>query len=1166
MRVPLFLPFFVLSAYASPQILAKFTLGDKDLSSGAEDGLYRVSYDQLLQVFQAAGQQGQIIGLATKQLALMSSSLDSIPNAVLGPVRSPYGLGGLSPVGLEVRDHSAGGSGPANQTFDSGDTLVFYGQGTSFWKSVPATHPQAQLLPWNFYASPLSFERSYYLAISSNSALSRQVIGPLSGSSGELLSLRRFEKDSLLKDLYYKNSGNPIYDDHESGDEFFWLWQDESQSSVRLWSHLERGNSSAAILDKSPQKAWVDLGFYPDRKRVSGAAPSYEKYIFDSLTRAERYKSISARALVNQSPWSGEVRSLNGWVGEVTSLKAGSNQLDFEFQPNKWEMRFNGLSLAWTGAFDASSGSSNAYYPREQSGLVQYALTVPAKSQILRIDDGEWLGTSITPQGSGFADTVVPNRHWVVVNDSMRTPRISIVQRPAGVVVDLEKGFSNRAENPQNLMICPEYALAECLEYRNYRENQASHSTSVAVVAAEDLYASYQGGQISAGAIREFLRYASSTWASQLRSVTLVGDGHVDQRSVTGKWADVSMPVYSREAMASDDYFAVLDSGAVLRGYSILSADNRPQLALGRIPVQKVGQLKEYLNKVIEFEQSSPGAWGNQLTLLADDAWQSGSHDGIRHLDQSEKLSSLIVENAPWARLQKIYLEDYAADAAGKKFAANRDLVRALSDGRYMVNYFGHGGANVLSDEGLFDHSSLANLGLKPVHSIFTAFSCLVGRFESPQTPSLMEDFVRKTPGGGIATIAALRESESGANSDLAQSFYRNAFSDEVYTLGEALRRAKLKVAAVANAELYALLGDPELNLIHPKPSLGMSGLGDTLSALSQIQIQGQAPGIAEGKVALVVQNQKVPKSWKIQTDAFSYWDNALFEGTNIYSELIPIHNGQFQSSFISPRKLNFGDTAARVIAYAWSNDGKTMQKFEKHQLRLWGTDPKASSIVDTTPPSIEAYPCKTVGRTPLGTDLALSLPLCVEFEVKDNLGLDFASGADEGIDVQWLGEESPWHPDYLEQTGKTALFRVGLENAPTGKKQLRIRALDVLGNQEVKTWNIELLEKQGAKLFDVYNQPNPMRQNTVFHFKTAGLESATFSIRIFDQGGHLIRILENARPGLSSWDGRDNWGQPMANGLYFYKVTSSVPLAEAQFGAKKYQVMSALQRLVISR
>jgi hypothetical protein len=77
-------------------------------------------------------------------------------------------------------------------------------------------------------------------------------------------------------------------------------------------------------------------------------------------------------------------------------------------------------------------------------------------------------------------------------------------------------------------------------------------------------------------------------------------------------------------------------------------------------------------------------------------------------------------------------------------------------------------------------------------------------------------------------------------------------------------------------------------------------------------------------------------------------------------------------------------------------------------------------------------------------------------------------------------------------------------------------------------------------------NVPNPFNmseaQSTSIRF-TMGLSENT-SVRVFDMLGHEIRSLVSNEvfttgPHTVAWDGRNNAGSLVANGLYYYQITS---------------------------
>jgi hypothetical protein len=77
----------------------------------------------------------------------------------------------------------------------------------------------------------------------------------------------------------------------------------------------------------------------------------------------------------------------------------------------------------------------------------------------------------------------------------------------------------------------------------------------------------------------------------------------------------------------------------------------------------------------------------------------------------------------------------------------------------------------------------------------------------------------------------------------------------------------------------------------------------------------------------------------------------------------------------------------------------------------------------------------------------------------------------------------------------------------------------------------------------DLYNYPNPMKDETNFIFNLEGYVSENlFKIRIYTISGRLIKEIDyTANPGnnVIRWDGRDNDGDFVANGTYFYKLVS---------------------------
>lgn len=119
------------------------------------------------------------------------------------------------------------------------------------------------------------------------------------------------------------------------------------------------------------------------------------------------------------------------------------------------------------------------------------------------------------------------------------------------------------------------------------------------------------------------------------------------------------------------------------------------------------------------------------------------------------------------------------------------------------------------------------------------------------------------------------------------------------------------------------------------------------------------------------------------------------------------------------------------------------------------------------------------------------------------------------------------------------------------GRHTLEILAKDASGNffdstSFRSTFNVFT----DNNLTDVYNYPNPFASETHFTFQLRGSDTPEeFLIRVYTIAGRLIRDIsipssELQRKGFYKipWNGRDQDGDEIGNGVYFYKVIAKFP------------------------
>ena len=104
---------------------------------------------------------------------------------------------------------------------------------------------------------------------------------------------------------------------------------------------------------------------------------------------------------------------------------------------------------------------------------------------------------------------------------------------------------------------------------------------------------------------------------------------------------------------------------------------------------------------------------------------------------------------------------------------------------------------------------------------------------------------------------------------------------------------------------------------------------------------------------------------------------------------------------------------------------------------------------------------------------------------------------------------------------------------------QLQVLATDSSENRvESQIYRFHLEEP--VSITHLLNVPNPIRTNTVFTYNLAQTPDQVI-VKIYTVSGRLIRTIEDAsaRRGYNEtdWDARDENGERLANGVYFYKV-----------------------------
>ena len=502
-----------------------------------------------------------------------------------------------------------------------------------------------------------------------------------------------------------------------------------------------------------------------------------------------------------------------------------------------------------------------------------------------------------------------------------------------------------------------------------------------------------------------------------------------------------------------------------------------------------------------------------------------------------------------------------------------------------MTVFYGHGSKVAWASEGLMKLSYLPKLLNEKRYTVLNSFSCTVGRFDEGGSKSMTEAFVLLPNAGAIAAVGAARETYAKPNEVFAKNFIGPALLKDGNYLGVAYMQAKDNVFLhsksvptytnnVYNSEHYVYMGEPVIRMPLAELKVSMDSPLDSIKALEKIKLSGKVSGMSSGNIALTLREGRFTK--RLDMISTSNYADVKYDGPLIYSEVVPVVGGRFETEFVTPKKLNIGDSLAELRGWAYSSNDVAVGRYFEKNIKITGISNYADSLNDKAPPTIKIQLCNANESTSFADNQFVKLltPACLQVVVEDETALDYREQADEGITFEMFGLENSYHPTlFLEQSSKRAVVRKSFttETYPPGNYTFKVRAMDVLGNVSIKILNIEITEAMQAGLADVFNVPNPMgKKGTTFYFKNlaVGVESDV-NIFIYNQHGRLVKVIKNAKSGVTQWDGRDNYGRLLANGLYHYVVRSKTRIVNSSSDTKtksKTQTWTKKQKLLISR
>ena len=715
------------------------------------------------------------------------------------------------------------------------------------------------------------------------------------------------------------------------------------------------------------------------------------------------------------------------------------------------------------------------------------------------------------------------------------------------------------------IIVTPKDFLSQANELKLLHETEGLKTL---VVLDEEIYNEFSSGEMDPTAIKQFARLVYNKQrdnpVNRLKYLLLFGDGTFDFKNRI-KGNNNFLPTFQFEesedflsAMVSDDYFGMMDDNESLKGSDLLD------IGVGRMLISNEKQADEMISKIrryISFSENQSD-WRSKIVLIADD-----EEGGYFINKDTEPQSKFLLENHPEINLVKLYSDAFqqVTTAGGERYPKLNNVIdNQFYNGSLVISYVGHGGPSGAAEERILSIDQASNYKNNRNLPLFVSSTCEFTKYDDPTRLSAGEVMYLNPDGGAIALMTTTRPVFFGVNTISGSSFYKNVLqydtiTNSSLTFGEIFRRTKNQSGTSSNRRSFTLIGDPALKISYPINkvlidninNIQIDNFSDTLKALSNVKITGHIEDrkgnfINEnGNIFLTIYDKKTFSKTLGQNVESPIID---FENQNsiLFKGLASVESGKFNIEFILPKDLDYSIGKGKIsgISYLKSNNGIGFTD----SFLIGGM----SSVFekDSTGPSIKM---SLDSIREIENGVFSSNPI-LYVNLKDESGINVSSsGIGHQISLvidDKLTEAVDLNSYYIadKDTYKSGRVQFPISNLTDGRHKLKIKAWDVHNNSSEKEIQFTVNNSNNISIQKIFNYPNPFTTKTDFYIEQNNVNApVSIKLDIVTVSGRLVKqffnenvLFKSTIENVFEWDGLDQFGDKLAKGVYFYKITLS--------------------------
>ena len=267
--------------------------------------------------------------------------------------------------------------------------------------------------------------------------------------------------------------------------------------------------------------------------------------------------------------------------------------------------------------------------------------------------------------------------------------------------------------------------------------------------------------------------------------------------------------------------------------------------------------------------------------------------------------------------------------------------------------------------------------------------------------------------------------------------------------------------------------------------------------------------------------------------------------GETLFRGKSSISNGEFEFNFVVPRDIGMQVDFGKFSFYSKQNNSLQDKNGYDLSVLMGGINENADE--DNLGPEIELF---MNDESFINGGITNENPNLI-VKLFDENGINTSSGVGHDIiaTIDSNQENSYVLNDYYEANiddFQNGTINFPLSDISPGSHTLRLKAWDVYNNSSESEIEFTVFdEDEDLVIENVLNYPNPFINYTEFWFNHNSSTPLSVTIQVFTVSGKLVKTILGTTESFGNnsfsrdfhWDGRDDFGDKVAKGVYIYKL-----------------------------